>query len=439
MFKKPVNIIIISAFTIAVGSAIFFGIRYLTKNTLKSDNSGTSNVNVTFTSEKEEVKLLDDTGYSQQKVEELAQSNNKFAFDLYKQVVDDESNIFFSPYSIFSVLSMTYEGARGETADEIKETLYLPELFDLRLSSARLYNVINKKDKEYLLSTANALWAQKDYSFIEEYFSTIENFYGGKIETLDFVSKTEESRKTINKWVEKQTKDKIVDLIKPGILGPSTRLVITNAIYFKGDWLYQFEKEDTQIMDFTTLNGTKEKVDMMHLDNSDISFLYKDTDKAEILSLPYKGNELSMLIVLPKGEFKDFEKGLINENFEKMISGMSEKNVEVFIPKFKMELEYYLNTPLQNLGIEKAFTEDADFSGMTGKRDLSVSDVIHKSFVEVNEEGSEAAAATAVVLKETAMIDEENIVFKADHPFLFVIRENSTGLILFMGRFGKSV
>jgi len=332
---------------------------------------------------------------------------------------------------------MTYEGAKGETADEMKDVLYAPEDIDqLRLSSARMYNVINKEDKSYKLNTANSLWAQEDYQFLQEYFSTVENYYGGKVENMDFVNKTEQSRQTINKWVEDQTNDRIKELIKEGILSPLTRLVLTNAIYFKGDWEYQFDEEYTSEMDFTASNGSVINSDMMYMYDSDIEFGYFEDENVQVLELPYKDKELSMVVVLPKGNISDIEENLTYENWELWNSSLNENIVEIYFPKFKMETEYSLNEPLSKLGMVSAFM-DADFSGMTGKKDLAISAVIHKAFVEVDEKGSEAAAATAVVMKETAMMDEDNIVFKADHPFIFAIRENSTGVVLFLGKVEK--
>jgi len=311
---------------------------------------------------------------------------------------------------------MTYEGARGNTATEMQSTLHFPKDETTRRSSfANIYNQINKKDKEYKLSTANALWAHKDYKFLEEYLTNIEKYYGGKTINLDF-SQSEQARKIINDWVEDQTNNKIKNLIAPGVLNGLTRLVLTNAVYFKGTWLKPFDKKDTKEEDFKISENNVVRVSMMKLTGKEAEFKYMENDELQAIELPYDGEELSMIIFLPK---KELDLTKISEWKNEMVK----RRVDVYLPKFTFETKYSLPETLKELGMIDAFS-DADFSGMDGTRNLFISDVIHQAFVEVNEEGTEAAAATAVVMYESAIMKEELIpVFKADHPFAFIIQQ----------------
>ena len=363
----------------------------------------------------------------------VVDANNQFAFELYSQYKSKDGNIFFSPYSISSALAMTYEGARGETADEIQTVFHFPKDNSvLRESFLKIYDQINKKDKKYQLHTANALWAQKGYPFLEDYFKLVEKYYGGKVTNLDFINETEKSRLIINKWVEEQTNDKIKNLVTRGSVGSLTRLVLTNAIYFKGFWLRQFDKKDTKEEDFVVSPGNAIKVNMMHLTGRGVEFNYAETDKLQILELPYEGEELSMLILLPKENSLESVEGSLNAEKLSELKGLLRKEeVDIYMPKFKFETKYFMAEDLCRMGMPKAFSGSADFSGMTGKRDLFISQVIHQAFVDVNEEGTEAAAATAVIMK---MGLSEIRTFKADHPFIFVIQERETGNILFLGR-----
>ncbi|MBU2598602.1 MAG: serpin family protein [Actinobacteria bacterium] len=379
----------------------------------------------------------DDSKSTPEGVNKIINSNNQFAFDLYLKLKDvpeyNESNIFFSPYSISTALAMTYEGARGQTAEEMRSVFHFPEDDSIRRSSfAKIYNLLNKKDKKYELHTANALWAQKDYKFLEDYMNTIQRYYAGKVTNLDFVNDTENSRITINKWVEEQTNNKIKDLIPQGVLDALTRLVLTNAIYFKSMWIKQFDKEDTIEDDFKVNPEKTVKVPMMRLTGEEATFNYAETEELQILEMLYEGEELSMLILLPKEDnLKSVEESLNKEKITELRNMLIEEQVDVYIPKFKFETKYFMNEILKKMGMSTAFS-NADFSGMDGTKKLFISDVIHQAFVEVNEEGTEAAAATGVVMKETAVLP--SIVFRADHPFIFMIQERETGNILFLGR-----
>lgn len=367
-------------------------------------------------------------------VSSVVNANNKFAFDLYSKNKSEKGNIFFSPYSISTALAMTYEGARGRTAEEIQKVFYFQKDNNLRRSAfTKIYNEINKKDKKYKLNTANALWAQKDFQFLNDYFSLVKKYYGGKVTNLDFIKETEKSRIMINNWVEKQTNDKIKDLIPQGMINKLTRLVLTNAIYFKGDWVKQFDKKHTREQDFRIRPGNTVKVQMMNLRTG---FNYTETGKLQILELPYSGKELSMFILLPIGDdLSALEKSLNIEKLSEWRNKLREEQVNVYLPIFKFETKYFMKGTLEEMGMPTVFSYDADFSRMTGRKDLFISEVIHQAFVEVNEEGTEAAAATAVIMTLKSVKEEPEIkIFKADHPFIFIIQEIKTGNILFLGR-----
>ena len=390
----------------------------------------------------------DDVGSTQQGIREVVTANNQFAFELYSELdKSEDSNIFYSPYSVSAALAMTYEGAKGQTAEEMKSVFHFPESNILRQNFAAIYNEINKKDKPYKLSTGNALWVQQDYPFLEDYTSRVEKYYGGKAANLDFIGETEKSRQTINIFIEEQTNDKIKDLIPQGALTPDIRLVLTNAIYFKGAWTWEFDKSDTSDQDFKITPANIVKIPMMVMDNDKARFNYADLDDLQILELPYKGEDVSMVILLPKqGEDYDFETGeivtfdytledieLSSDKLNEYKSQMQETKLDyISIPKFEFDTKYFMNDALSAMGMPTAFTDDADFSEMTGKDDLLISFVIHQAYVKGDEEGTEAAAATAVGIGITSVSPRKE--FKADHPFIFIIQEKETGNILFMGR-----
>ncbi len=367
----------------------------------------------------------------------VVEANNQFAFDLYSKFNNEEGNIFFSPYSISTALAMTYEGAKGKTAEEMQNVLHLPDDKEkIHSDFAGINKELNKANKSYNLSVANALWAQNDYKFLDEYFKTVERSYGGKVTNLDFVKETEKSRQTINSWVENQTNNKIKNLIPQGVLNDMTRLVLTNAIYFKGTWANQFDKKNTREADFRVNPEKNVKVQMMSLTGEKAIFNYTETEELQILELPYEGNELLMLVILPKGDNLTFiENSICVKNLSEWQNNLRENHVDVYLPKFKFEIKYSLSETLKEMGMPTAFSNDAaapDFSGIDGTHELFISEVIHQAFVEVNEEGTEAAAATAVVMRGGSI--HENKIFYADHPFIFIIQDKKTGNILFLGR-----
>jgi len=380
----------------------------------------------------------------------IVTGNNKFALELYAKLRSKEGNLFFSPYSISTALAMAHAGARGQTESQMAGVLHFPVIDkpDIELSSmlipdrqkfasvfGKIIEDLNNRGKEggYELRVANALWGQEGYGFLEEFLELIKNNYDGRLNEVDFVRAAETARKTINTWVEKKTNNKIKNLIQKGVLDSMTRLVLTNAIYFKGHWARQFKEDRTKDAPFTLADGKKVDVAMM---NQTGQFNYMETEDFQGLELPYVDDELSMIILLPKelDGLEEFEKTLTAENLSKWMDELRNCEVRVSVPKFKMTSQFGLASVLKSMGMTDAFSANADFSGINGRRDLFISAVIHKAYVDVNEEGTEAAAATAVTMKLTSVGPARIPVFQADHPFLFIIRDNHTGSILFIGR-----
>jgi len=376
----------------------------------------------------------DETGSTQQGTKDVANANNKFAFDLYSQLDKSENgNLFYSPYSISAALAMTYEGAKGKTAEEMKSVFHFPENNILRPNFAAIYNDINKGAKDYELRTGNALWAQQNFPFLADYTNRVENYYGGKATNLDFVKESEKSRQTINSFIGEQTNNKIKDLIPTGFLNAMTRLVLTNAIYFKGTWQWEFDTSDTRDSDFKVTPSNIVKTPMMNMDPDKASLKYADTGDLQILELPYKGDKISMLVLLPSENLDAIESTLTAEKLNEYKSKMKETKLDsISLPKFEFDTKYFMKDALSALGMPTAFSESADFSGMTGKRDLFIGFVIHQAYVKVDEKGTEAAAATAVGMQTTSVRPRTD--FRADHPFIFLIQDKDTGNILFFGR-----
>ncbi|MGA2070108.1 MAG: serpin family protein [Sedimentisphaerales bacterium] len=363
--------------------------------------------------------------------------NNKFALELYSKINEKQGNLFLSPYSISTALAMTYAGAKSETEKQMADTLCFSTMSSEQLheefgSLIRKLNAAGEKGG-YELVVANAIWGQKGYNFLPEFLTLVKTNYDGNLEQVDFKTQAEAARKTINAWVEKKTKDKIKELIKPKMLDSTTRLVLTNAIYFKGKWANQFMSVQTKDAPFTLLGGQKVNVPMMYQTEK---FGYKEVNNIQVLEMPYVNNDLSMVVLLPKklDGISELEKDLNNDNLARWIDDLRKRKVQVFFPRFKMTSEFELARVLGAMGMPDAFSaEKADFSGMNGNHELSISAVVHKAYVDVNEEGTEAAAATGVGVIATS-IESPPPVFRADHPFIFLIRDNKSGSILFLGR-----
>ena len=363
-----------------------------------------------------------------EEVNPLVKGNNAFACDLYAKLRANKGNLIFSPYSVSTALAMTYAGARGETAEQMQKTLHFL-LGQEGLHEAFRTLASQLKPKEGELTIANRLWGQQGYQFLDTFLKLTESAYGAKLAQLDFAGATEEARKTINTWVEEQTRDKIKELLPKGLLDPLTTLVLTNAIYFKGKWASPFKKERTNDAPFTLLDGTKVTVPMMRQSGA---FAVNRTKKLHVLEIPYAGKALSMVILLPTAAdgLAALERALTASRLAEWLPKRKPSTVNISLPRFKIATPVNLTKTLAEMGMPLAFSGGADFSGMTGKRDLFIGNVVHKAFVEVNEEGTEAAAATAVLMKRAAMPPS----FTADHPFLFLIRDKRSGSILFMGR-----
>ncbi len=365
-------------------------------------------------------------------MDDLIEANNEFALDLYNRFSGSGENVFFSPYSISTALGMALEGAKGETADEMKDVLHF-EMDDAsrRAAVEELYALLNPEDASYKLHTANDLWAQDGYALLEDYVDVLTGSYGGDAHTVDFENDCESAREEINAHIEDLTNDKIKELLKPGVVDELTRLVLTNAIYFKGDWKEQFDKKNTFDEDFYLSDGSTVEAPLMRKLDSD--FMYAAQDGVQAIRLDYEGDELSMLVLLPE-DMGEFEKGLDVETIRSLRDSMMKQQVHLYLPKFTFTANYGLGDTLQQMGMPTAFSSNADFSGIDGLGGLAISDVIHQAFVDVNEEGTEAAAATAVVFRCLSAMPVPIPEFRADKPFLFVIQENATGNYLFMGK-----
>lgn len=367
--------------------------------------------------------------------QKLAKGNNQFALDLYTKLKNAPGNLFVSPYSVSTALAMTYAGARGQTEKNMAATLHFdlsPE--QLHPAFASLMHGIQKDVSEggNQLNIANALWAQMGEKYLESFLELTRRYYGAGFREVDFRRAAETARLTINKWVEEQTKGKITDLIKGGMLDEAS-LVLTNAIYFKGVWAAQFKKDQTRDDPFTVTLDKVVTVPIMHQTSE---FGYLQGEGFQALELPYAGERLSMIVLLPAREdgLPALEKQLSCKNLDHWIAGLRKQEVILSLPRFKMTCEFRLDETLKAMGMANAFSPGADFSGMDGKRELFIGAVVHKAFVDVNEEGTEAAAATAVIMLRSAQGAHHAPVFRADHPFLFLIRDVRTGSILFMGR-----
>ena len=369
-------------------------------------------------------------------IKNIARDNTLFALDLYNQLKMTDGNLFFSPFSIFTALAMTWAGARENTAVQMAETLHFTEKpAQFHRAIGDLISQLNgvQKETDVELSIANAIWAQKGYQFLDEFFRIVQQSYQADLKQIDFSSAAESARQAINAWVEQQTNEKIKDLLPPKVLNALTRLVLVNAIYFKGFWDNQFKSRDTREMEFWLLTEVAVKVPMMHQEHQ---FGYWENDWLQIMEMPYKEESLSLIVLLPKEKtgITDLEQKLNFENMMAWQSRLRKRKVIVFFPKFKIESQFSLAQTLALMGMPDAFDPElADFSAMVGQKELYISAVIHKAFLEVNEEGSEAAAATGVVVGVTSIAPSPPI-FKADHPFVFFIRDNKSQSILFLGR-----
>nr|XP_058932611.1 leukocyte elastase inhibitor isoform X1 [Kogia breviceps] len=374
-------------------------------------------------------------------MEQLSAANTRFALDLFRTLneSDPAGNIFVSPFSISSALAMIFLGARGSTTAQMSKALYFKGLEEIHSTFQSLNADINKHGAPYTLKLANRLFGEKSYDFLPEFLASIQKMYGAELASVDFLQATEDARKAINEWVKGQTEGKIPELLASDAVDSTTKLVLVNAIYFKGKWQEKFRMEATKDAPFR-LNKKDTKTVKMMYQKKKFPFGYIKDLQCRVLELPYQGEDLSMVILLPD-DIQDESTGLrkIEQQLtlEKLREWTRPENLELLevsvqLPRFTLEESYELRAPLARLGMEELFNSKADLSGMSGARDLSISKVVHKSFVDVNEEGTEAAAATAGIAVFTALMPEE--AFTADHPFIFFIRHNPSANILFLGR-----
>lgn len=370
----------------------------------------------------------------------LVEGNTTFALALYNQLKTTPGNLFFSPYSISTCLGMTYAGARGQTEQQMRQALHFPaDQQQVHSGFGELQRQLGEAAKQGIeLNVANALWSEKDSQeppLLPEFLQIARGKYQANVNQADFRTAAESVRSEINQWVAQQTKDKIKDLLPGGSIDNMTRMVLANAIYFKGTWLKQFEKAQTTTQPFHLSSATQVQASLMHHTDE---VRYMEQDNFQAVELPYRGGQLSMVVLLPRqvDGVAGLEAQLSPALLTNSISQMRQRKVEIFLPRFKLESKYELNDALKKLGMADAFGPRADFSGIDGTKNLFISAVFHKAWGEVNEEGTEAAAATAVTIKRSAIIREPAPppVFRADHPFIFLIRDTRSGSILFLGR-----
>ncbi|MFH1663143.1 MAG: serpin family protein [Chloroflexota bacterium] len=391
-----------------------------------------------------ELQRLDSPYVKTTDQDELVDGNSAFAFDLYQQLKQAEGNLFYSPYSISLALAMTYAGARSETEQQMADTL------NFILEQEKLHNAFNWLDQQlaqrgegaqgkdgegFRLNVANSIWGQEDYQFLADFLDVLAENYGAGLRGLDFINQPEESRQIINRWVEEQTEGRIKDLIPKGSIDAEIRLVLANAIYFNAAWEHQFNEDSTIDMPFHLLDGDTIYVPTMRGGGS---LNYADGNGYQAVELPYDGGQLSMVILLPdEGNFSSFENSLDAQLVSDIIQNMESQEGSLTMPKFEFESEMSLKETLAAMGMPVAFSASANFSGMdgkTGKDSLYIGDVIHKAFVAVDENGTEAAAATAVIMVGKAPPADPPVNFNMDRPFIFLIRDIETDSILFVGR-----
>lgn len=381
----------------------------------------------------------DDSASTADGISQVVSANNQFAIELYQQINKQpnqlDKNVFFSPYSLSTAMAMLYTAAEGETKQQIQKTFHYPTSAILNPNSAALYNQFNKPNTNHELSTVNDLWMRQGLSPNQTYLDTVKRYYGGQVTNLDFKNSPEPSRQTINKTIAKHTKQMIPELLPSGSIDRSTATVLTNAVYFKGDWKKPLSVRNW-VQPFYNLDGTTTDINMMYETDT---FGYVEDEQVQVLQLPYKGDELSMLVVLPKSKdavaMQNLVKNLNTTQVSRWTETLEKKEISLYLPKFKLEENYQMESLLTKMGMPIAFDSRADFSLFNERLPLVVDSVIHKAVVEVDEKGTVAAAATAIVIDVTSA--SYNAEFEANHPFIFMIKDNKTDAILFLGQVNK--
>ena len=380
---------------------------------------------------------MDSTNPGDKDIGTVAEANNSFALDLYARLKEQDGNLFFSPYSISSALAMTMSGARGQTEQEMARILHLKQAREKLhpADGALIERLKAPADAPYQLRIANRLWGQEGLTFRREFLNLTQEFYGAALAQVNFAGAAAEACRKINAWAEEETAGLIKELLQPNAVAGAS-LVLTNAVYFKGTWTSRFDSGSTTPQPFFTAPEKSVEVPMM---TQEAKFGHFDGEGFALLEMPYNGDKLSMVILLPDevAGLPALEKSLTAESLRGWVGQAAERKIRVFAPKFELTCPANLSGPLQAMGMKDAFSDDrADFSGMIDPAEhapIFISEVVHKAYVKVDEEGTEAAAATAVVM-ETTSIRDPSPVFRADHPFLFLIRDKATGTILFFGR-----
>ena len=380
-------------------------------------------------------------GWKSSHAEPAPEANSAFALDLYGQLKSTPGNLFFSPYSISTCLTMTYAGARGDTERQMRHVLHLEsDQRKVHAAFGELQRKLGKagEQKGIELNVANSLWAQKRHPFLPAFLDIAKAKYQANVNQADFVTESEKARDEINHWVAQKTKDKIQNILPPGSLTGLTRLVLANAIYFKGAWGEPFDKDQTASQPFHLSGNRNRNVPLMHHFDT---VKYMDDGEFQAVELPYHGGELSMVVLLPRriDGCGQLEARLSPALISRSLGQMKQQRVEIFLPRFKLESGMDINDALANLGMPDAFGPQSDFSGMDGSKWLYISGVYHKAWGEVNEAGTEAAAATAVAVAGSAVSKPPPPppIFRPDHPFVFFIRDTRSGCMLFLGRLAE--
>jgi serpin B len=367
------------------------------------------------------------------------ENNNQFTFELYKYLNVSADNVFISPFSVSTALAMTYEGSAGTTKDQMVQYLHFSA--DKKVNLKNYYDILNnvqskKDDKNYILNIANSLWFQKEYNFLLSYFDNVRAYYNAPVVPVDYKdpANRETARKQINDWTAKKTNDKIKNLIGEGVLSDRTRLVLINAVYFLSQWQTSFKKEDTKQDVFYALDGQTKK-DFMHLSTQ---MSYAESEGVKLIEIPYSENRASMIILLPdKNTFPEFFKAINLAYFTALYDKRESVSVNLVLPKFKIEYKEDLANTLKQAGMTLPFMDGADFSDMSVENNLKIDKIIHQTFINVDESGTEAAAATAVIMNTKSMNTDKTVDFIANRPFLFLIRDNASGSIIFLGHLVK--
>ena len=370
----------------------------------------------------------------------IADSANVFARELFGEFADDDGNLFFSPFSVTAALAMTCAGAAGETKREMASVLRLPG--DDQVLHSGWEEILESLTRGAEaggndLSIANRLWGQEGYRFKEKFLAIASEHYGAPVEWVDFIGSREAARGEINDWVADLTGETISEIIPESAIDPYTTLILANAIYFRGSWEKPFKKMRTGDREFTLTNGNSVQIPMM-TQTADFQYAKIDEADVQILEMPYQSDQISMIILLPreKDGLAALEDAIVSNQYESWFDRLEKEKVELHLPRFQYVCRKDLKETLRKLGMPTAFSPgSADFSAMNENRELFLSEVFHKGYIDVNEKGTEAAAATGVVVTRLCIpIPSTPVIFRADHPFLFLIRDNVTGMILFIGR-----